>query len=131
MGFDLDGARKVGYSDTEIANYLGQSSKFDVQGARGAGYSDTEILGHLTKPEPGDIGRGWMAAWRQLPQLGYGLAAMGAATVESAVGEGGLATAAKNWSVKGFEDWGEKIQQDAKETDDLDVAWGRAKEGDF
>jgi hypothetical protein len=48
MAFDVQAARKAGYSDAEIADYLGQSSKFDVSGARQAGYSDTDIVGHLT-----------------------------------------------------------------------------------
>jgi hypothetical protein len=47
MSFDVDGARKAGYSEAEIADYLGQQQKFDVAGARTAGYSDAEILGHL------------------------------------------------------------------------------------
>ena len=46
--FDIDGARKAGYSDTEIADYLGKQRNFDVGGARKSGYSDTEILSHLT-----------------------------------------------------------------------------------
>lgn len=45
--FDIDGARKAGYSDTEIADHLGQSRGFDVKGARAAGYSDSDIIGHL------------------------------------------------------------------------------------
>lgn len=48
MGFDVQGARKAGYSDAEIADHLGQSEKFDVAGARKSGYSDAEIVGHLT-----------------------------------------------------------------------------------
>lgn len=51
MPFDIDGARKAGYSDAEIADHLAQSSKFDLQGARNAGYSDSEILQHLSAPE--------------------------------------------------------------------------------
>lgn len=47
--FDVDGARKSGYSDTEITNFLGASKKFDVERARQSGYSDSEILGHLLK----------------------------------------------------------------------------------
>lgn len=47
MAFDVDGARKAGYSDAEIANHLASSAKFDLAGARKAGYSDAEILDHL------------------------------------------------------------------------------------
>lgn len=47
--FDLEGARKAGYSDAEIADHLAASRKFDVAGARKEGYSDADILTHLTK----------------------------------------------------------------------------------
>lgn len=47
MAFDVEGARKAGYTDAEIADYLGSERKFDVPAARKAGYSDTEILQHL------------------------------------------------------------------------------------
>jgi hypothetical protein len=49
MAFDVDGARKAGYSDAEIADFLGSQRKFDVGQARQAGYSDGEILSHLLK----------------------------------------------------------------------------------
>lgn len=52
MAFDIEGARKAGYSDAEIADHLGEQSKFDVAGARKAGYSDAEILSHLTASAP-------------------------------------------------------------------------------
>lgn len=54
--FDLQGARKAGYSDAEIADYLGKQRGFDVSGARKAGYSDAEILGHLSAATPKSIG---------------------------------------------------------------------------
>lgn len=58
MDFDIDGARKAGYSDEEIADHLGQVGSFDVAGARAAGYSDAEIVGHIIKPdEPQKPGR--------------------------------------------------------------------------
>src|SRR3990167_954685 len=47
MDCDLAGARKAGYSDTELADYLGGSLNFDVPAARQAGYKDEEILQHL------------------------------------------------------------------------------------
>ena len=88
----------------------------------------------FTKPqkdEPWDATRGLKTAFQQIPQLGYGLAAITASAIESASGEGGLATAAKNWATKKYEGWGETIQAGAKDTDEFDVAYGRAKEGDF
>ncbi len=54
--FDVEGARKAGYSDTEIADHLATQRNFDVKGARAAGYSDADILSHLTgkaAPAPG------------------------------------------------------------------------------
>lgn len=48
MAFDAEGARKAGYSESEIVDFLGNQSKFDVAGARKSGYSDAEIIQHLT-----------------------------------------------------------------------------------
>lgn len=47
--FDIAAARKAGYSDAEIAGFLGERNSFDVEGARKAGYSDADILGKLTE----------------------------------------------------------------------------------
>ena len=56
MAFDIEGARKAGYSETEIADFMAQQSKFDVGGARQAGYSDADIIAHLTpKEEKGSV----------------------------------------------------------------------------
>lgn len=46
--FDIQGARNAGYSDAEIADYLGKQGNFDVGGARKSGYSDADIIGHLS-----------------------------------------------------------------------------------
>jgi hypothetical protein len=45
--FDFDGARKAGYSDDEIVDFVAKSGSFDVQGARDAGYSSREITDFL------------------------------------------------------------------------------------
>lgn len=50
--FDIEGARKEGYSDKEIAEHLAKGRKFDLAGARKEGYSDTDIIGHLAKEKP-------------------------------------------------------------------------------
>jgi hypothetical protein len=47
MAFDVDGARKAGYSDTEIADHLAKDSGFDTAGARKSGYTDAELITHL------------------------------------------------------------------------------------
>jgi hypothetical protein len=51
MVFDVNGARKAGYSDTEIAGFLAPEKKFDLNAAKEAGYNDQEILSFLTKDE--------------------------------------------------------------------------------
>jgi hypothetical protein len=51
MAFDIDGARKAGYSDAEIADHLAKSSGFDVAGARKAGYNDADLVSHLAKKQ--------------------------------------------------------------------------------
>src|SRR5664279_1189329 len=49
--FDVDGARKAGYSEDEILSHLSQGSSFDVQGALGSGYSKSDVIGHLSAPK--------------------------------------------------------------------------------
>jgi hypothetical protein len=53
MSFDIEGARKEGYSDAEIVDHLARVRKFDAAGARKEGYSDAELLGHLSAPRRG------------------------------------------------------------------------------
>lgn len=52
MAFDVQGARKAGYSDAEIADHLARSQRFDAGAARQNGYSDEDIIGHLSNPQP-------------------------------------------------------------------------------
>lgn len=54
--FDAAAAKKAGYTDGEIADYLGKQRGFDVAGARKSGYSDTDILAHLSKPKGNTVG---------------------------------------------------------------------------
>ncbi len=49
--FDIDGAKKAGYSDAEIADHMAQESGFDAAGARKSGYSDAEIIQHMGVPK--------------------------------------------------------------------------------
>lgn len=49
MAFDIQGARQAGYSDGEIAAFLGQQSGFDVEAATKAGYAPAEIVGFLAE----------------------------------------------------------------------------------
>ena len=52
MAFDVEGARKAGYSESEIVDFLGQQNNFDVSGARKAGYDNSELLSHLVSAKP-------------------------------------------------------------------------------
>ena len=76
------------------------------------------------------VGRGVKESFQQLPQLGYGVGAGVAAAGETAFGEGGIFTAAKQAAIKGYTDWGDKIAAHARENDSIDTAWDKAKEGD-
>lgn len=51
MAFDIEGARKEGYSDAEIASYLAQKTQFDVTGAKKEGYSDADIISYLSSKD--------------------------------------------------------------------------------
>ena len=76
--------------------------------------------------------RGFKHALQTFPQLGYGAVAGAAATAESALGEGGLATGVKNWGVEGFQKYEKEHQLTSKKTDSLTHSWNRATEkGDF
>lgn len=51
--FDVNGAKKAGYSDDEILQHLTQTRPFDVQGALKSGYSKQDVIGHLSEtPAP-------------------------------------------------------------------------------
>lgn len=60
--FDVEGARKAGYTDTEIADFVAKESNYDIKAARASGYSDSEVLAHLAgtqpiQPKPGIVDR--------------------------------------------------------------------------
>lgn len=48
MAFDIEGARKAGYSDSEIADHLASTRGFRIDQARNAGYNDSELIDHLS-----------------------------------------------------------------------------------
>src|SRR5215831_2190150 len=54
--FDVDGARKAGYSDDEILSHLTGSRNFDVEGALNSGYSKADIINHLAGTAPKALG---------------------------------------------------------------------------
>jgi len=45
--FDVEGAKKAGYTDEDIAKYLSKKYNFDIQGAKLAGYSGKDIIKYL------------------------------------------------------------------------------------
>lgn len=52
MAFDVEAAKKEGYTDKDIADYLAKKKGFNVEGARKEGYSDADIVSHLTGTTP-------------------------------------------------------------------------------
>lgn len=56
MAFDVAGALRAGYSQEEIAEYLGKQRGFNVRGALEAGYSPVELIDYLSKPKPKTAG---------------------------------------------------------------------------
>jgi hypothetical protein len=79
----------------------------------------------------GDFWRAVKQTYQQVPELAYGITALGASAIETAMGEGGLATSAKNWSVGKMLEWKHAIQETSKESDDINFSWERAREGDY
>ena len=65
MGFDVEGARKAGYSEPEIVDHLAKQSNFDIAGAKKAGYNDAEILQHLSTVASAPASRGTVGASEQ------------------------------------------------------------------
>lgn len=51
MSIDIVGARKAGYSDSEIISNLSDKHSFNLDGARKAGYADADILSVLLSKE--------------------------------------------------------------------------------
>jgi hypothetical protein len=114
MAFDLEGARKAGYSDAEIADLLARRFNFDIKGARSAGYSDGEVIAQLagkagipgqqTPESPGSTGmlekvagagEAVLSAVSSIPaSIGAAGGALGAAAGAIASGEFGTKQAA-------------------------------------
>lgn len=51
--FDVLAAKKEGYSDQEIADFLAQQNNFDAEAARKEGYKNSEIITELNKTNQG------------------------------------------------------------------------------
>lgn len=110
--------RKAGLSFDDFSKAVGFAPEPEVTAKPKGGFVDSLKTGAAT-------------TFKQLPQLGYGLASVGAASLESMVGEGGVATALKQGAVDKYLEWSKKIQADHTENYEWDVAYGKAKEGDI
>lgn len=47
MAFDIEGARKAGFSEEQIADYLAKMYDYNIAGARQAGFGNDKIIEHL------------------------------------------------------------------------------------
>jgi N12 class adenine-specific DNA methylase len=81
--------------------------------------------------QDGNFVRGAKTAFKQLPQLGYGLLAGAGATAENLMGEGGIATGVKNAGLQGYQAWSDQIQKDSKPSDSFTYAYEQASKGDL
>ena len=50
--FDVEAAKKAGYSDQEVMEHLASQRGFDLPGAIKSGYSPADIMGHLVSSAP-------------------------------------------------------------------------------
>lgn len=91
LDFDLEGARRAGYNDDQIADALAQRAGFDSVGARQAGFKSVDIIGRLTQPtsapvapapikdnigqpdDPGVMGSIVIGAGRTVDRVGKGM----------------------------------------------------------
>lgn len=80
---------------------------------------------------PGDMSRGYSTGMEQLKQTGYGILAVGGATAEHFLGEGGISTGIKKAGLAGYQEQEAKIAETAKPSDEAIYSWEKAKEGDF
>lgn len=104
--FDINGARKAGYSENEIADFMAQQRGFNISGAREAGYSDNEILAHLDSLQSTD------RSFKEIgldtvKQLGVGVGS----TIEG-LGTAGMLLGSDR--AKSMKDLGNKITEDLR-----------------
>ena len=95
--FDIDAARKAGYSDSDIANEIAKNGKFNVAGARQAGYSDSDILSEYKKgisaqssTQPSILEQVKKAPLDASPVLPEGVVTAGPARLLASIGGGSL-----------------------------------------
>ena len=86
MAFDVAGAKQAGYSDIEIAEFLGQQKNFDTSAAIKAGYSPSEIIGHLGASAP-PAAKGETGFLPSVYRGGRGLASLATDVLPAMVGK--------------------------------------------
>jgi hypothetical protein len=91
MPFDVEGARKAGYTDAEIAGELAKATGFDYAAAKSAKYSDSEIIAELAKkaaPSMSDQipGGGPAVKPAPAPSVGERIVGAGEAALSTATG---------------------------------------------
>jgi hypothetical protein len=85
MPFNVEAALRDGHSLSSIVDYLGQQKKFDVNTARKDGYSDSELVRHLMGPAQGpktgffaNLGAGYESLKGDIGAIGAGFGVPGA-----------------------------------------------------
>jgi hypothetical protein len=91
----------------------------------------TEVAPPKPADEAGDTSRGFTTALGQTPALAYGALGLAGAAGEKAFGTGGTASALKNFGLSEYGRRMKEIGAKAKDTDDVTVAWSKAKQGDL
>ena len=97
MAFDIEGARKAGYTDAEIADHLASQNNFDIAAARKSGYTDKELLGHFASSvQAPDTRTTQEKLGLTLPQIGRSAALVGRGMFDAAIGIPGMFANAAN-----------------------------------
>ena len=127
MAFNVDAALKDGYSEQEIAEYLGKQNKFNASAALKDGYSAKEIIDHLNKPTEtgfiGQIGRGIAAYPSQTQEtVGGGQALLGEALRRTA-GEGPVSSYLLKHGLANVQEAEKEQKAEAEPSDSFTDAW--------
>jgi hypothetical protein len=130
MAYDVEGARKAGFSDAQINEYLAEKAGYNIWCARNAGFAEPDIFKHLTAPKPttpapkptpteveggSDFLRGIANIPGQFQEIGGAAQALA-----------GVATGSKDLTRSGLETMeAGKSKQSIKATDEFTEAWKR------
>ena len=126
MAFDVEAARKEGYSDKEIADYLGGQRKFDVTGAIKEGYSPSEIIDHLNPKEAGDesnLVRGFTDYGPQMKSTLGAAEAMVGQGIKKTFGEGPVSKYLVEHGLQNYKEAEEAQKKTARATDSFTDAY--------